>query len=143
MAIEFDLAAHLASRPQVSAIVGARLYAESAEQEALRPLLTYRLLPGSTRHYHSQGASGLVEADIELSLQGTKYKEARQLYDAVRDEIDGFQGQWGTTEVRRAILSPPASGTFPPVHGDEVGFPSVRAVVEVFYRESIPALGAS
>lgn len=140
MAIEFDLATYLKSRPPVSAVVGSRVYADSAEQEGPRPLMTYRLLPGSERHYHSKGASGLVEADIELTFQADTYKEARQLYDLVRDEIDGFQGTMESTEVRRMTLTPPASGTFPPVHGDETGFPGIRAVVEVFYRESKPAL---
>ena len=138
MAIEFDLAEYLKARPGVLALVGARVYAEPAEQDAVRPLIVYKLQPGSTRHYHSTGSSGLVEADIELTFQGTTYKEARAVYDAVRNEIDGFQGQWQATEVRRSTLTPPSSATFPPAQGDEVGVPSVKAIAEVIYRESLP-----
>ena len=103
--IEFALAAYLATRPPVTDIVGPRISADLAEQDDPRPLLTYRLIPGSTRHYHSQGASGLVEAHIELTCQGNAYVEARGLYDVLRDELDGFQGAWDGTEVRRAALS--------------------------------------
>lgn len=140
--IEFAFAAYIATRTPVTDVVADRIFAEQAEQGLPRPLLVYRLLPGSKRHYHSGGASGLVEADIELVCQGQTYKQARQLYEVIRNEIDGFKGMWGDTEIDRATLTPPASNSFPPIHGDETGFPSVRAVLETFYIESIPALGS-
>lgn len=141
--IEFALAAYLGTRDPITDVVADRIYADSAEQTAARPLLVYRLLPGSVRHYHSRGASGLVDALLEIACQGRNYPEARDLYEAVRNEIDGFQGEWDGTDVRRAALTPASSASGAPAQGDEVGFPSVRGVLEVFYRESIPTLGAT
>ena len=136
--IEFAFATHVLACPAVAALVGERVYADQAEQEAPRPFLVYRLLPGSTRHYHAQGASGLVEADIELVCRADTYEEARDLYEAVRNEVDGFRGEWDGTAVNRAALSPPSSARTPPAHGDEVGFPGVQCRLSVFYYESVP-----
>jgi hypothetical protein len=136
--IEFALAAHLLACPAVTTLVGSRIYAEQADQEMPRPLIVHRLLPGSVRHYHSQGASGLVEADIEITCRADNYNAARILYEAIRNEVDGFRGEWDGTVVNRAVVSPPFTGTLPPIHGDEAGAPSIKARLSVHYYESIP-----
>lgn len=136
--IEIDLATYLLAQPAVSDIVDTRIFADRAPQGTPRlARIVYRLLPGSTRHYHTTGPSGLVEADIELTLAAPTYLAARALYEVIRDEIDGFSGTWGTTEINLAKLSTPASATGDPVHGDDVGFPAVRANVAAFYYEAV------
>lgn len=144
--IEFDLATYLLSRAAVSAIVGTRITAvrapQTTDQDKTQPRIIYKLLEGSTRHYHTEGASGLVEADIELMMTAYTYAKAREIYEAVRDEIDGFSGTWDGTTIDNATLSPPATASSDPRQADDVGRPAVRAIVTVFYQESIPAFGA-
>jgi hypothetical protein len=137
--IEFDLAAYLLSRPAVSAIVDTRIFPERAPQAEpkLAARIVYRLLPGAERFYHTTGPSGFVEADIELTFTATTYAAARDLYDAVRLEIDGTSATWGTTTVNKATISTPVGATGDPVQGDDVGFPSVRAIVNVWYYEAL------
>lgn len=137
--IEFDLATYLLAQPAVSAIVGTRISAERAPQTdpKLAVRIVYRLLPGTERVYHTTGPSGFVEADIELTFTATTYPAARALYDAVRLEIDGTSGTWGTTTVQKATLSTPVGASGDPTQGDDVGFPSVRAILNVWYYEAL------
>lgn len=136
--IEFDFADHLMNCPGVAALVEGRVYAESAPQEETRPFITYRLLTGAERHYHSLGASGLVEAEIEVVCRANTIEVARDVYEAVRNEVDGFRGEWDGTVVNRASLTPAASATAAPAHGDEPGGPAITARLTVHYYEPVP-----
>lgn len=138
--IEFAFAAYVALCPPISALVGSRIYADQAQQGDAKPFIVYRLLPGSERHYHAGGASGLVEAAIEVTIHAKSIESARAVYEAVRNEVDGFRGMWDTVTVDRAVLSPAASATASPVHGDEPGDPAIMARLEVFYVEEVPTL---
>lgn len=143
--IHFELANYLTSITAINDVIEGRIYNNRAPQTTsknkLQPRIVYRLLPGSTRHYHSTGASGLVEADIALQFVGPTSEEAGELYELVRDEIDGFKGIWNETVIDRATLTPPADGSGDPTQGDDVGYPCIAANVEVFYQETVPALG--
>lgn len=77
--IEFALATHLLACPAVAALVADRVYAESAPQGEARPFITYRLLSGAERHYHSLGASGFVEAEIEIVCRANTIEVARDV----------------------------------------------------------------
>lgn len=136
--IEFALATHLLACPAVAALVADRVYAESAPQGETRPFITYRLLTGAERHYHSLGASGLVEAEIEIVCRANTIEVARDVYETIRNEIDGFRGEWGGTTVNRAALTPAASATAAPAHGDEPGDPAITARLTVHYYEAVP-----
>lgn len=140
--IEAALATYLKSRTAVSDIVGTRVGEGLAAQAATRPFLSYEL-DGGQRFYHSTGASGLVSQRITLKFEGTTYGEARTLYDAVRDEIDGFQGTWDGISIDSAFLDVPRRSTSQPVSGKEQGLPSVSATLDVTYRETVPSLGGA
>lgn len=143
--IEFDLAAYLLTRTAVTDVIGSRIYANRAPQTTdankRQARIVYTLSAGSVRHYHTQGASGLVEADIQLGIVAATYSAARDLYEIIRDEIDGFRGTWNGTTIDRATLTPPSNGSQEPTQGDDIGFPAVACTVQVFYQETIPALG--
>lgn len=140
--IEFALAAYLATRPAVTQLVAARIYADHAAQSQPRPLLVYRV-NGGRRHYHSLGSGGLAESVIDLACEGKTYEQARALYETLRNELDGFQGTWGTAAVRRVTLSPPVSPPPALPHGDEQGYPSLHASLDVCFRESIPTFAGA
>jgi hypothetical protein len=138
MAIEFELAAFLASKVGVTGLVSTRIYVDRLPQKAARPAITYRLT-GGERFYHTQGPSGLTKSTIAMGFHGSTPEGARALYDAVRLEVDGYSGTWGSTAVDHSTISTPVSTTGQPILGDEVGFPAVAAVVSVFHAESVPA----
>lgn len=140
--IEFALATYLLTRPTVTALVETRITAvrspQTSSQNKSQSRIVYKLYDGSVRHYHAGGASGLVEAEIELMMFARTYGVARDIYEAVRNEIDGFSGTWDSTVIDNAVLSPPATASSDPVQGGDAGHPAVRGVVSVFYQESIP-----
>ena len=141
--IESALATYLKARTTVLAIVGTSVYASRAPQKTaaqtpVQPRIVYQLLPGSRRHYHTTGASGLVEADIELLCIEKTYAKARILYEAIRNEIDGFSGTWGTTAIDQCLLSTPTDATGNPTQGDDMGFPCVSCVAAIVYVEAVP-----
>lgn len=142
MAVDFDLSTYLKTRSVVSGIVGTRIYEGRAPQTTgtskVQPHITYRLLPGSTRHYHSTGASGLVQADIQLMFTDGTAVQARTLHEAVRNEIDGFSGTWGSTTIKSCFLGTPYNASGDPMQGDDTGYPTVGAVAEVTYTEAVP-----
>lgn len=139
--IEFDLSTYLQTRSPVTALVDSRLYAERKPQNVKsEPSIVYRV-EGGERTYHSLGSSGLVETDIEMVISATTYPAARAVYEIIRDEIDGFRGEWNGTEIDRATVSPPVSASFSPFQGDDTGIPAVRCSVNVWHVESIPTRG--
>lgn len=141
--IEFALSTYLKSRPTISAIVGTRVYAsrapqKTATQDPVQARIVYRLLPGTERYYHTTAASGLVRADIELLCVAKTYSDARDLYEAIRNEIDGFSGLFDTTTIDQCMLTTPVDATGNPTQGDDVGYPCVSCVAEIVYQESVP-----
>lgn len=142
--IHYDLADYLVSITAINAVISGRIYNNRAPQTTttnkVETRVVYRLAPGSTRYYHSGGSSGLVQSDILLQMTASTTAKANQLYELIRDEIDGFSGTWSGTTIDKATLTPVADNATDPTQGDDVGYPTVTAVVEVFYQESIPAL---
>lgn len=143
--VEFDLATYLLTRSGVTDLVSTRIYAvrapQNTSQNKVQSRIVYKLLAGSLRYYHSEGASGLVEADIELTMTAPTYSQARDIYEAVRNEVDGFSGEWDGTTIDRATLDPPSTASGDPRHADDLGHPAVKAILNVFYKESVPTLG--
>lgn len=140
--IEFALATQLLTSPTISAIVGNRVYEgrapQTAQQRKTDARIVYRLIERTERYYHTTGASGLVEAEIELMLTAESYVKARELYEAVRNKIDGFQGLFGSVEIDRCVLSVPSRATGDPTQGDDTGYPTVKATATIHYQETIP-----
>lgn len=137
MAIETAFAAWIGAKTPVIAIIGDALHCEEAPAKAPRPFLVYRLSDGE-RLYHSEGSSGLVRAEIELTCAGRKYLESVALYEAIRNDLDGFQGAWGSYEIDRAVISPARSGRETPAEAAAIGLHALKATIELHYHEPLP-----
>lgn len=141
MAIELALAAYLLTRPPVTSLIGKRIYAERAEQfKDPCTHLVYELV-GGENFMHAGGASSLSQADIRITCHGANYLKARELFDVIEDELNGFRGLWGTTRIDRCELAQPATSTANPTQGTAVGYPALRSVLSVHYFKAIPNLG--
>jgi hypothetical protein len=138
--IETEFRTFLLAQASITTLVAGRVYAERFPQgtKPQGPAIIYRIA-GGDRTYHAGGASGLMQSDIAITCHGKGSLDAHDVYEAIRLKVDGKAGTWGTTAIDHATLSAPSSGTASPILGDEVGFPAVNAVVEVFHAETIPA----
>lgn len=138
--IAFTFAAFLATKPTITAVVGNRIYADKAPQGITGARIVYRVT-GGEKTYHTRGPSGLVEAGISLTFHANKGGDiatALAAYEAVRNQIDGFQGTMGTTAIDRCVIGQPAYGSALPTQGDEVGSPAVNAMVHLHYLQAAP-----
>lgn len=142
--IEFDLGAYLATRPNVTAVVGTSgIFGDKAPQKKEPPFIVYSMAGGET-FYHSLGASGLAEASITITCKAKSYVKARQLYEILRDELDGYRGDWGSSVIRGAFLTEPNNvSESDGGGGNDTGHLAVRGGLTVHYFRAVPTFGES
>ncbi len=139
--IEFAMAAYLASRPLVVAAVGTKIFGDKAPQKTVPPYIVYEA-NGGDKNYHSRGACDLQNAVIPIICKATSYLKAHQVYDVLRNELDGFKGVWDGVEIDSAFLTAPMNASIPALEaGSDAGHEAVRGVLSVHYKQSIPTLG--
>jgi hypothetical protein len=143
MAIEFDFAAHLKGVSAVFHLTGDRITPDRLKQTPGMPTSLVYVLTGGQGYHHSTGVCGLTRADIEITCHASTYAKGRELYDVIRDAVNGYRGSWNGTPIERCIVSEPRSASAPPTQADQIGFPGIRADIEVHYQQAIPTLGTT
>lgn len=94
MIIEEALFFHLTVDPDVSALVGTRVYPLVAPQDADLPLLVYQRISTPRVRSHS-GPSGLAYPRFQITARATSVSQLRDLANKVRIALDGFKGVMG------------------------------------------------
>lgn len=84
----------LKSRPGVAAALGDRVFPHVLPDRATLPAATYTRT-STDRERNLSGTSGLCRAVIEFMVAGTTLEQAEAAADAVRQAVDGFQGDLG------------------------------------------------
>lgn len=147
--IEFAMAAHLATRTAVTTVVGtAGIFGDKAPQKSgaetkVPPFITYEQV-GGDKFYHTQGASGLAEAAIRITCRGKTYVKSHELYEILRDELDGFSGTWDGTVIRGAFLSEPENISTPSSNlGTDASQYALQGTLTVHYFRDVPTFGES
>lgn len=127
MSIETGLVERFMADAVVSAIVGTRMYPVQVPQDADRPALAYQRISGP-RDYVQTGPSGLAQARIQFTCEGTTYAEAKSLAAAVRANLDR-PGSIGDTTGNCFVENE--------IDGWSQGFaaPVVRLDALIFYQE--------
>lgn len=97
-----------------------------ADQNDVRPYIVFSR-PSGIPVYSMGGMSGLNHARYQIDCYGTTYANAKAMYVAVKNELDGYKGTVGTEaiqSVRRLgdhdFFEPPQSGQGYPIHGVSV-----------------------
>ena len=104
MSIESGLYAHLTSDPDVSALVGDRIYPLLVPQDATLPAIAYQRISTGRDETHT-GPSGLSQARIQLTCIADSYDAAKAVADAVRSSLDGFSGTMGGINVGACFVT--------------------------------------
>jgi len=142
--IDITLAAYLATRTAVTAIVGTTngIFGDKAPQKKKEPpFITYEQL-GGDKFYHTRGDSGLAEAAIQLLVRCDTYPKCHDLFEVLRDELDGFRGTWGTTSIRGAFLSEPSNVSVPNSNtGSDAAQYALQGTLTVHYFRDPPTFG--
>lgn len=104
--LEEGVYARLSGSTGVTSIVSTRIYPEELPQNPTYPALTYQRISGNS-HFHQTGLTGLGEGRIQVTCWAQKaekgggdYPQVKDLREAVRLALAGFQGTAGGVDIR-------------------------------------------
>lgn len=141
MLIDFALGTYLTSRTNVTAVVGSSgVVADKGDQKKSPPFIVYSITGGDS-FQHAGGSSDLAEAIFQITCRAKTYVKARELYEILRDELDGYSGTWGTVSIRRSVLSEPANASEPDGGGSDTSNHAMRGTLQVHYFRDVPTFG--
>lgn len=90
-AMEEAIRSRLLGGAAVASLVGTRMYPLVVPQAVDLPAIAYYRVSSFPIMAHD-GAVGLTQARLQLTLVGRGYTEAKELADAVRARLNGFRG---------------------------------------------------
>lgn len=98
-----DLFGFLTTNPAATAaIVGPRVYPRILPESATLPAMVYSQL--AAPHSCTLDNARYVEETFQLECTADDYKTAKQLAVAVRNDLEGFQGMMGGTNVHGVFI---------------------------------------
>lgn len=93
--MEADLLAVLEANVGVSALVGARIYPMILPQRVTLPAIRYQVISTIPQPTHN-GASGLRQYRIQLSVHAATYSAAQAVAEALHAALDGKKAIFGS-----------------------------------------------
>jgi len=131
--------AYLSTVTGIVALVGTRIYPMTAPTSAVLPYIILNQISGLGQH-HMGAASEYVKSRWQIDCFGSTALGAFNVAEAVRDAIDGFQGDWGTVNIRRCHQVDENDGINFAVDGSEIADYRHMAEYEIDYFRSVPTL---
>ena len=92
MTMEADLRARLIADVTVGGLIGTRVYPAYRTQGDALPAITYSRV-FTNRQAHNDGPIGVIGARMQISCWADSYAGARAVAEAVRNSLDGFDGE--------------------------------------------------
>ena len=132
MSFETDIVARLRAAPGVTSIVGSRIYAGLAPQDAPLPRLTYFAIGGGDEVVDLLGASGLAEVRLQVDAWADRYSTIRALADAVRESLH-MASRFGVVQLAR-LIGPAQISIEPPADGGQRGIRRARLDFRVSFQ---------
>jgi hypothetical protein len=119
--IETALFSILIADDTVGLSVTNRIYPNIVPQKAAMPAITYQQISGPRQHVMTDD-SGLVQASYQINCWSKTYVGARELSEAVRKVLDGYNGTVNTRVIHAILLD------------DEGDMPQMQAESDVLLR---------
>lgn len=144
MSIQRSIYDRLRSNATISGLIGTRIYPGLAPLSAgTDPYIAYSVRRSDGSHSTS-GAEGLVFQTVTINCVDNDGVTAHALAEAVRDSIDGYRGDMGTspntTDVRGCWLENDDEQFGDPSEGSDIPRVTRVMVFEVAHRETVPTL---
>jgi hypothetical protein len=132
---EKSVADALIADPDVSALVGERVYPVIAPESASLPFLTWRR-QAVQRESTLSGPAGMATVTLALEVYATTYYAARDLADRCRSKLDGWHTDVGSSvSVRHVGLVTESDGIVQLAGGDLPPVYSVTQTYTVLWQE--------
>lgn len=143
MSFQSDMLAYMQSQTALEAVIDAdsdiRFYpASEVPQGVTFPYIAWRKITDAPLH-HLTAAVGHSESSYQFDCVGQNLEDAYSASEALRAEMDGYQGTWGSaTYVRRCHLISEVQDFIPTGNGSEGGTHVVTQDYEIAYVRSVP-----
>ena len=138
MGVETDLRTYLLSQSPVTTLVGAAgVYCGNIEDDAADPVVCIKRVSGGRQHTLTAGA-GFASPRIQLDVYSQSYVDAKAVAEAVRGEMQGFKGTWGSTTVSSVVFENEVDLYEEPDDGTDLGWHHIALDYFVRYSETVP-----
>ena len=101
--IESALITLLASDDTVVGLVSTRMYPNIVPQKASMPAISYQNISGFRGHVIA-GPDSTVNSRYQINCWGSSYLSAKDVSDAVREKLDGYNGTTDTVVIQSIQL---------------------------------------
>lgn len=139
MSIRSDLRTYLLSNTEITDLVGQRIFPCRRPQNVTGDAICFWRTSGDHDH-NLTGSSGTAIPTFAIEVLSTTYLTADAIAEAVRQVMQGFRGDMGTTEVKTVILADEQDGFDENDKGDDVATYRIALLYRIRYTESKPAL---
>jgi len=136
--IKKGLIDYLLDQSPVTALVSTRIRPGLPEQGLARPHLRVDQGGGEV-HYSMAGNTGLAETVFDIVCEADSEKDAADLAETVRKEVDGYSGTWGSETVKASFWRGTRDSRTSPTDGGELGQPSQTVAVQVMHNVTVPS----
>ena len=141
MSLEASLFQYLTAQAPIIALIKKRMYPESAPKGACYPYLTYSTVFGKAEK-HLGAASALSLTTIQLDCCGETKKQAVELGEALREELDGMRGATIGTTTTTVVESISIQSTRDTIERPDSGQEQVKYIrqidVDVWHVTTVP-----
>lgn len=145
MSMESDLVGYLTNLPAITGLVKRRIYPNAAPQGAEKPLIVYRRMTGG--HITNMGGSaGVAQPEVQLvvvdkptdqPISPLSFSNIKRIGEALRQTMQGFRGQMGSTRVMAVHLQNESDVYAQPQDAGE-GVDQLFLTYSILYEESKP-----
>jgi hypothetical protein len=129
----------LVSKPDITNLVGQRIYPGMLPQSAVFPAITWHCY-GTSHDYYTTGAAGWADARYQIDVWAYTYGQATTISELVRDKLQGFSGFIGEGWVHVAILENEETLYEQPAHSDDMPIHHVAQQYKILFPETLPSL---
>ena len=139
MSLEGDIVDRGLADVTLTALIGTRIYCESAPQDTDLPYVTFQII--STNHVHTMvGSAECARSRIQFDAWATKPSDRDSICEALRQSYQRHNGVLvaGGTHVFGSGWTGPANTFIEPESGGERG--TFRGLCEAMMSYSVPAL---
>ena len=105
MSIETAFYSYVTSKASITSLVSTRIYPLLAPDTPTYPLIVYTVF--AEGHDHDMGgATGLADLTMQIDVWAKNIITRRTITEALRNELDGFQGDMGVEllNIRKCFL---------------------------------------
>jgi len=132
-----SLYVYLSGQSAISNLVGSRIYPHYAPESAVMPYVVFQRI--SNIDFHHFGAQSKVARDLfQFDIWDTDSTSIEAVKEAVREEIDGFQGTLSGIDVRLIEIIDNDESDEYAKDGSDTRYLRSRIDANVFYFRSVP-----